>query len=299
MAALYRPVHQSCDAPTRVEVVDGESGDWFATFTLDAYTVALAGPPRRFTEGRRHVDLTTWIRIAPTPFEGNLDSDWLMLALAANDAGVPDILALAFPNPSRKPASIRERSADRRQSLYGPRTNGSREEGADFNDYLGIVWEYSGELNGPEARRIRALDCSGFVRMVYGYRDTLPMVWSSSVPLCRAPRADRAALPRRAHEMLTNGPGVVVIEDAGTQPIDLDCLATGDLLFFDADLEDGSVSITLPSTSDGIRRAAAGSCRAASAPTVRRWGTWEAARFSMARMYARALRAARRHDPGG
>jgi hypothetical protein len=32
------------------------------------------------------------------------------------------------------------------------------------------------------------------------------------VPLCLSPLPDRSALPRRAHEIFENGPGVIVIE---------------------------------------------------------------------------------------
>jgi cell wall-associated NlpC family hydrolase len=66
------------------------------------------------------------------------------------------------------------------------------------------------------------MDCSGYVRMVYGYR--------SGMALCRAPRDDRAAIPRHAHEMASHAPGVKIPRDDA---------APGDLVFFDADAGDG------------------------------------------------------------
>jgi len=295
MTALYKPIETRCDPPTSVQILDAGSGDWFATFTLDAYTVTLAGPSRRFTEGRRHVDSTTWVRLLPVPFEGHVDLDWLSLALAANEAEVPDILAIGFQYTADSPRRYANGLQIAGNARYGPRTNGSREEGADFNDYLGIVWDYAGDLDQPETRQIRALDCSGFVRMVFGYRDSFPVAGSSSIPLCRAPRADHGALPRRAHEMFTNGPGVVLIDDCGTRPIGLETLAPGDLLFFDADLEDGPrldhVAIYIGPDTKGRHRFLS-SRKRANGPTMADLGGRSI--LDGDGLYARSFRAARR-----
>jgi hypothetical protein len=57
---------------------------------------------------------------------------------------------------------------------YGPLVDGEREEGSDFNDYLGITWSYPERNDLPEERQAQCLDCSGFIRMVFGFRRHLP-----------------------------------------------------------------------------------------------------------------------------
>ncbi|WP_119299965.1 C40 family peptidase [Dongia deserti] len=85
------------------------------------------------------------------------------------------------------------------------------------------------------------MDCSGYVRMVYGYR--------SKMALCRAPRDDHAAIPRRAHEMASHAPGVRVPRDEAVP---------GDLMFFNTDADDGPridhVGIYLGCDTKGHRR---------------------------------------------
>ena len=85
--------------------VRGPDGNWLATFTDDAYTVVLAGPRRRFAEGTASVSHARWVRTYPKPFAGRLDRPWLERALAANQARVPDVLALAMQYIRGAPAS--------------------------------------------------------------------------------------------------------------------------------------------------------------------------------------------------
>jgi cell wall-associated NlpC family hydrolase len=285
------------DDPRRVHALDG-GGQWQATFTVGAYTVTLRGPSRSLREGRVAVRHDVWVRSYPEPFqEANLDPDWLARALRANAEAAPDVLAIAF----QYTAGIRRVFEGGLQiagnARYGPRTDGSREEGADFNDYLGIAWEYPDEpLDVPESRQIRCLDCSGFVRMVYGYRRSLDSAtYRSSVPLCRAPRADRRAIPRRAHEIFTAGPGITVIADEGRQTRAFDALATGDLVFFDADAEDGPrldhVGIYAGVDTQGHHRFIS-SRKRANGPTIADLGGRSI--LDGDGIYARAFRAARR-----
>src|SRR5215208_1779732 len=67
-----------------------------ATFTAGAFTVRLAGPKRKFVEGKATVSHATWVRTYPTPFHGELNPAWLRRALKANTRGVPDILGIAM-----------------------------------------------------------------------------------------------------------------------------------------------------------------------------------------------------------
>lgn len=216
--------------PVQVEFFDPRHAAWLACFTVGAHTVLLRGPPRRFREAGHVVAHAAWVRLSSEPFGGrDLDPDWLAQALAANAHREPDVLAIAMQYIGDA-------------ASYGPLIGGTREEGADFNDYLGLTWQYPDEpADPPEQRQAGCMDCSGYVRMVYGYR--------SRMALCRAPRDDRAAIPRRAHEMASHAPGVE-IPRADAVP--------GDLVFFDADAGDGRqidhVGIYMGRDSKGQRR---------------------------------------------
>lgn len=283
-------------SPDRIEVLDRETGAWWATFTFGSYAVVLSGPQRQLREARRRIETNRWVRVSPRPFDGDIDVEWLNCAMRANDSGVPDVLAIALQYVAGSHRLYEDGLQIAGNARYGPRSHESRQEGSDFNDYLGIVWKYGDEpLDRPETRQIRSLDCSGFVRMVYGYRRSLPGAFKSTVPLCRAPRADRKALPRRAHEMFTSGPGVVLIDNAYSRPSQLDGLLPGDLLFFDADIEDGvrldHVAIYLGLDTKGRRRFIS-SRKRANGPTMEDIGGRSI--LDGDGLYARAFRAARR-----
>lgn len=229
--------------PHQVHVQD-EQGRAIACFTPGAHTVVLTGPPRRFIERKHVVLVDRWVRTYPQPFDPNcLDVCWLGEALAANARGQADILAIAFQYVSTA-GPIYDAEDPTLQiagdAQYGPLRNGTREEGSDFNDYLGVTWPYPDEpTDKPEAKQFRCLDCSGFVRMIYGYRCNLDDPrWAGHVALCREPSATRAAIPRRARHMADSAPGVEVI--ARTRTPNPALLAPGDLVFFDADPGDGA-----------------------------------------------------------
>jgi cell wall-associated NlpC family hydrolase len=216
--------------PTRTVVTDA-SGQWLATFTNGARTVSLRGPSRTFTEpsASSPVVSTTWVRILPAPFEGRVSEPWLNAALADTS---PDVLAIATQYVEGAPpiydGSGLKIAGD---AAYGPidPVTGIRQEGSDFNDYLGIAWTYGANADAPEPEQINSLDCSGFIRMVWGYRSGLPLALSPS----------RAAIPRRAAHMLDAAPGVIIAPNQGAQMTNLTPLAAGDLVFFDIDPGDG------------------------------------------------------------
>ena len=217
------------DHPAGVRVLDA-AGQVLATFTTGARTVTLRGPLRVFAEPAMTpatVRSRTWVRLLPHPFRGRVDRSWLEAALADRS---PDVLAIAMEYvtgaPPQRDASGLVISGD---AEFGPlQSDGLRSEGADFNDYLGVSWPYPGKADPPERAERGALDCSGFIRMVYGYR--------SGYPLSRGPST--SALPRVAVVMMTQGPGVVIARDRGTPPSPRR-LAPGDLLFFDNTEGDG------------------------------------------------------------
>jgi cell wall-associated NlpC family hydrolase len=163
--------------------------------------------------------------------------------------------------------------------------DGTRQEGSDFNDYLGISASYGGVIDSPEQDQFGSLDCSGFVRMVFGYRAGLPLVLDP----------DGLGLPRRSFQMLASAPGVAVLPNVGTRPTSLSRLLPGDLLFFDASTGDGAqidhVGIYLGTDSAGAPRFLS-SRKTVDGPTMGDVGG-RSTLFGTG-LYATAFRAARR-----
>jgi hypothetical protein len=230
-------------ASGRLELKDSQS-NWLATFTLGSYTVTLAGPERTFTELTASVTHSVWVRTLPAPFTGQLESDWLCKALQANADGIPDILAVATQYIRDAPAMLEGELQIAGDARYGPTINGKRQEGSDFNDYLGVDWNYHDEspsVDHAESHQLHCLDCSGYIRMIWGYRHSLPNgCYADTLPLSREIKVDHSTLPRRAWQMYEGAPGTRVVPNTGEQVTDFSKLDIGDLVFFDADSDDGS-----------------------------------------------------------
>lgn len=235
--------------PARVELWHRFATDrlWIGSFTLGCRTVALFGPSRTLQDANAPtVTHTVWIRTLPAPFDGTVDADWLSWALEANFLEADDVLAVAMQYMKGAAPLFDGRMRIAGDAGYGPLgENGRREEGADFNDYLGLPWHYPGggaAPDKPEARQQGCLDCSGYMRMVWGFRRHLPGAgYGSGIPLCLAAAQDSSALPRRAAQMAASAPGVVLLDsDARPAPAGLQRLQPGDLLFFNVDPKDDS-----------------------------------------------------------
>ena len=239
MVACSEYVFTDISDPDGIEVADRDSG-WLATFTRDAYSVILRGPIRTLVEQGARVQNTIWVRTYSAPFDGEVDFAWFEAALEANQKNVPDIIAIAMQYVRDAPALFEGNLQIAGDAKYGPLVQGKREEGSDFNDYLGVAWTYpDGKVDRPEVNQLRCLDCSGFVRMIWGYRHHLVGYgYEDSLPLSLRPQADRTAIPRRAFEILEHAPGVLTISNSGSQITDFSRLRVGDLVFFDADTED-------------------------------------------------------------
>jgi cell wall-associated NlpC family hydrolase len=222
------------DDPPRTAVQNGD-GVTLAVFTDGARTARLAGPARKFSEPEHTevtVTTTAWIRLAPQKWQEGSESEewfrpWLGRALN-NRAG--DVLATAMQYVE---GAERKENTDGLQiagdAQFGPLSNidpDGRAENSDFYDYLGVSWSFrDGKREKPSKTHLRALDCSGFIRMVYGYRLGYPL---------RGTNTAGVGLPRRAYAMAQFGPGVQLMPNTGRQATDLDRLQPGDLLFFNA-----------------------------------------------------------------
>lgn len=218
------------ESPARTLVKD-RRGRLRATFTDGSRTVVVAGPRRTFAEPATTsatVTTTSWVRLLPQPFAGTVDRRWLRATLQDRS---PDLLAVALAYRAGEP-EVRDAggallSGD---ASYGPLLpDGSRQEGADWNDHLGVTATYDGVVDRPERDQRGALDCSGFVRAVFGHRGGYPMTLTP----------DGVRLPRRAVHMATAGPGTEVVPDSGGQVTRFDRMLAGDLVLFDVAADDG------------------------------------------------------------
>jgi cell wall-associated NlpC family hydrolase len=222
------------DEPARTTVVDAD-GTVLATFTDGARTVTLDGPERTFAEpqfGGAPVVTRVWVRLLPEEWRaGEENAPWLRPWLEENLGRTePDVLAMATEYldgapEGRDPEGVRIRGDAR----YGPPVpeSAAPRENSDFVDYLGISWRFpDGAVRRADPERYGAVDCSGFIRLVYGYRAGYPL---------RADNERGPGLPRRARAMVEVGPGVLLLPDTGSPPSNLGILQPGDLLFFDLD----------------------------------------------------------------
>jgi cell wall-associated NlpC family hydrolase len=295
--------YQALTNPDRIRVT--ENGAWVATFTIGCYTATLAGPARAFSEAFQSggetrtvtVAHSIWVRAAPGPVDANIDERWLSCALAANHADTPDALAIAVQYINGAPPILLGDLQIAGNASYGPLLpDGTRDEGSDFNDYLGLRWLYPAEApDRPEAAQHRCLDCSGYMRMVWGYRHQLPDAgYPDTIPLSRRPQSN-TTLPRRSFELYEGAPGIILIENAGTQATDLDILDVGDLVFFDVESDDGArldhVGMYLGTDVSGARRFIS-SRETANGPTLADTGGRSI--LNGTGTYARRFRAARR-----
>lgn len=229
-------------------VLRGESGAVLASFTDGARTAILKGPSRTFTEPantKTRVVTDNWVRLMPEPWRVGAEKekwfkDWFEENFGSEEN---DIFAYAFQYvdqaPLKKDAEGIPYVGD---ADFGP-LNPDGSEGADFRleqsdfyDYLGIPYTFrDGTTLQPEQMRYRAMDCSGFIRMVMGYRARYPL---------RATDDLGDGLPRTADGMARSGLGVDVIELKGeapryAQPTSIDVLQPGDLVFFWLDARTG------------------------------------------------------------
>ncbi|WP_434742413.1 NlpC/P60 family protein [Micromonospora sp. SH-82] len=220
-------------APDRTQIVDA-SGATVAIMTDGSRTAHLAGPRRtlaepRFTKAKVHLD--HWVRLAPRTWRAGAENekwfaDWLTKARRDRSA---DVLAVAmeytYLGAPKKDADGRQYSGD---AAFGPLSDldpDGRAENSDFYDYLGIPWSFPDKEEKPAPAHFLSLDCSGFLRMVYGYRLGYPLLGTNE----KGP-----GLPRRATAMASVGPGTLLMQNTGRRARELDRLLPGDLLFFNA-----------------------------------------------------------------
>ena len=223
-------------APART-VVRGLDGDQLAVFTDGARTCLLTGPARTWTEPRTTTAVVTsdsWVRLMPSAWKQGQETgawfrSWFPKALKDTS---PDLFGIAMQYGDGAP-TLRNAQGLRYagDAAFGPKVPGEsqtsfhyRDEKSDFYDYLGTPWTFSdGTRAQPEADRLGDVDCSGYMRLVYGYRMGYPMHTSNTAGV---------GLPRRAYAIAAYAPGVLIIPDTKQRPTDLSQIQPGDLVFF-------------------------------------------------------------------
>ncbi|MFJ4902842.1 hypothetical protein [Streptomyces sp. NPDC088727] len=176
----------------------------------------------------------TWVRVLPQPFDGMWNTALASQLLTWASDTTPDVLAYAMMYTTGAPAVIDAGLGGIQvagQASYGPLSaSGTPIEGADFHDYLGVNWTFpNGETRTASENELHCLDCSGFVRMVYGYRMGIPMVFGQNM--------DGTAIPRQTKNIGLSGPGIIIAQEESAAP-SLAALQIGDVPHFDADTTD-------------------------------------------------------------
>lgn len=176
----------------------------------------------------------TWVRLLAAPFSGTWTTALATQILNWSVDTSSDVLAYAMKYITGAPVVTSPTYGGAQiagQARYGPSgPDGKRIEGADFHDYMGMNWTFpNGETQTAGADEAGCLDCSGFVRMVYGFNMGIPMVRSANF--------DGLNLPRQTKDIGPSGPGILVADETDTPP-ELVSLQIGDVPHFDADSSD-------------------------------------------------------------
>lgn len=221
--------------PDRTIITDGNG--WVATFTNGTRTVNIRGPIRSFTEPSltsATFSTNVYVYVMPLAYDGSFDMEDVVFVDDRVDQPLVDGIAISMQYiegaPTVNDANNRLFSSN---ADYGPLVDGVRKEGADFNDYVRISWNdpLGGPVDTPEADEYGSLDCSGYLRMIWGYR----------MGMSTTPGGDGQGIhiPRRSFQILASAPGQVIVPNAGTQVVDFTRMQPGDIVFFDADSDDG------------------------------------------------------------
>ncbi|MEU6344829.1 NlpC/P60 family protein [Streptomyces sp. NPDC046977] len=281
-------------------VLRDASGAVIATFTDGARTATLKGASRTFSEPANttsRVVTDDWVRLMPEPWTKGAEKeqwfkDWFKEFYGSKE---DDIFAFAFQYvegaPVKKDSEGLQYAGD---AFFGPfKEDGvDRLEQNDFYDYLGQSYTFRDGTTMPaHPERLRSLDCSGFMRMVWGYRGRYPLMATNTLG---------DGLPRSANGMARSKVGVDIIKIQGpapwyVRPDNIDVLQPGDLLFFKMDHRTGDhidhVALYLGLDTDG-HRVFVSSRKEVNGPTMGDKGG--ASRIDGNGFYAQLLRSAKR-----
>ncbi|MDN3358453.1 NlpC/P60 family protein [Actinomadura sp. DC4] len=202
--------------PDRTAVYDRHD-HLVAQLTEGSSTVVFHGRTRTFTDPdttSAAVRTDAWVRFAPSPWRfGQQQQAWFRTWFGAKLGGrSPDLFADAVRYLSGRPLD----------AGFGPPAEDSvhRVRGADWNDYLGVVW--AGRQ--PRTTLSRDVDCSGYIRLLFGH--------DMGVRLFRDRDPHTDGLGRLSRAMAAAAPGIEIADSRPRQLTDLGLLQPGDLVFF-------------------------------------------------------------------
>lgn len=220
-------------------IVHDRAGEQLAVFTDGARTVDITGPSRTFREPkftRASVTVDVWVRLAPHEWRGGAERDSWFAAWFSHELSdtSPDALGIAFQYiygaPDLYNAKGVRYAGDAQFGPFSSTDPDGRAENNDFYDYLGIDYTFpDGKTREANKARYGDVDCSGFLRLIYGYRMSYPM---------RETNTPGPGLPRRAFAM-SRYAGVQVLTGQGESARNYAALQPGDLVFFNVDPTDG------------------------------------------------------------
>ncbi|GAA3228672.1 hypothetical protein GCM10020216_045180 [Nonomuraea helvata] len=122
-----------------------------AVLTEGARTAVTYGRQRKFAETTTEATVSTraWVRLLPGPWSPS--APWAASWPAANIARTDeDLLDIATQYLADAPSQVRDGLRYAGDAHYGPLLpDGTREEGSDFNDYLGLAWTYDDRIDPP------------------------------------------------------------------------------------------------------------------------------------------------------
>ncbi|MFD9359499.1 NlpC/P60 family protein [Streptomyces sp. NPDC060031] len=185
-----------------------------------------------------------WVRVLPTPFDGTWNSALEQIVRGWAGSPAPDALAYAAMFLPGAPAVTSEASPVAGKQVLGEAgygyqdPQGYRYEGADFHEYMNVGWTFpDGTYTGPSGKQVGNLDCSGYTRMVYGYH--------MGIPVAAGEDTSKTRIPRKSRHMVDYAPGVRIDQTDGTNPPAAQQLQPGDLVLFNADSGDDTVTVTV------------------------------------------------------
>ncbi|MCX5607578.1 C40 family peptidase [Streptomyces sp. NBC_00047] len=186
----------------------------------------------------------TWVRVLPEPFDGTWTSALEQTIRGWAGSPAPDVLAHAATFLAGAPAVTTVAAPAAGKQVMGEAgygyldPQGYRYEGADFHEYMNLGWTFpDGTYTGPSSKQVGNLDCSGYTRMVYGYH--------MGIPVAAGEDTSKTRIPRKSRDMVDYAPGTRIDQTDGTNPPAAQQLQPGDLVLFNADSGDDTVTVTV------------------------------------------------------
>ncbi|WP_405527570.1 C40 family peptidase [Streptomyces avidinii] len=185
-----------------------------------------------------------WVRVLPAPFDGTWTPALEQTIRGWAGSPAPDVLAHAAMFLAGAPAVTTAATPATGKQVMGKAgygyldPQGYRYEGADFHEYMNLGWTFpDGTYTGPSSKQVGNLDCSGYTRMVYGYH--------MGVPVAAGEDTSKTRIPRKSRHMVDYAPGTRIDRTDGTNPPAAQQLQPGDLVLFNADSGDDTVTVTV------------------------------------------------------